>query len=133
MAHTSACRARNELAMAEADYSRWNAATNRIAHSIVDRISAADAPAEEASPATPVLTEEALFVVFFAEDGPGAAATSVEWLPIDVSAEARMDLFNTDAHTAPCHSASTTTTRLIFKCGFFPHLTILQVWGKSHS
>ena len=44
MAHTSACRARIELAMAEDDDPRWNAATDRIAHRLEDSV----LPAEDA-------------------------------------------------------------------------------------
>ena len=40
MAHTSVCRARIELAMAEADDPRWNAATDRIAHRLPDSVAA---------------------------------------------------------------------------------------------
>ena len=40
MAHTSACRARIELAMAEADDPRWKAATDRIAHCLADSVAA---------------------------------------------------------------------------------------------
>ena len=115
MAHTSACRARIELAMAEADDPRWNAATDRIAHRLADSVAAPTTaaasgslpdthvrgsppqqlPPPEASPATPVLTEDALFDAVFPEEEP-SAGPSVEWLPIDVSEAARMDFYNTE-------------------------------------
>ena len=91
MAHTSACRARIELAMSEADDPRWNAATDRIAHPLEDSVALAAAAAAPA-PGTRVLTEETLFDAVFAEEEPGEAP-SVEWLPIDVSDEARMDFY----------------------------------------
>ena len=94
MAHTSACRARIELAMSEADDPRWNAATDRIAHRLEDSVAPAAAAAAPA-PGTPVLNEEMLFDAVFAEEEPGEAP-SVEWLPIDVSDEARMDLYNAE-------------------------------------
>ena len=115
MAHTSACRARIQLAMAEADDPRWNAATDRIAHRLADSVAAPTTaaasgslpdthvrgppppplPPPEASPAPPVLTEDALFHAVFPEDEP-SAYPSVEWLPIDVSEAARMDFYNTE-------------------------------------
>ena len=45
----------------------------------------------EAAPATPVITEETVFDAIFAEEEPGPSA---EWLPVDVSDAARMDLYN---------------------------------------
>ena len=94
MAHTSACRARIELAMSEADDPRWNAATDRIAHRLEDSVALAAAAAAPA-PGTPVLTEETLFDAVLAEEEPGEAP-SVEWLPIDVSNKATMDFYNAE-------------------------------------
>ena len=56
MAHTSSCRARVELAMAEDDDPLWNEATDRIAHRLEDSV----APAQ-ATPVTPVITEDIVF------------------------------------------------------------------------
>ena len=110
MAHTSACRARIEVAMAEADDPTWNAATDRIAHRFADSVAASTTaaaasspplPPPEASPedapfdSTPVLTEDALFDAVFPEEEP-SAGPSVEWLPIDVSEAARMDFYNAE-------------------------------------
>jgi hypothetical protein len=63
MAHTSLCRARVELAMAEDDDPRWNAATDRIAHRLEDSVATA-----QASPATPVITEESVCEVIFPDE-----------------------------------------------------------------
>ena len=46
-----------------------------------------------AAPATPVLTEEAVFDAIFAEEEPGP---TIDWLPIDVSDTAKMDFYNND-------------------------------------
>ena len=51
--------------MAEDDDPRWNAATDRIAHRLEDSV----APAQ-ASPATPVITEDTVFEAIFAEEDP---------------------------------------------------------------
>ena len=57
--------------MAEDDDPRWNAATDRIAHRLEDSV----APAQ-ASPATPVITEDTVFEAIFAEEEPVAQLDS---------------------------------------------------------
>ena len=57
--------------MAEDDDPRWNAATDRIAHRLEDSV----APAQ-ASPATPVITEDTVFEAIFAEEEPVAQLNS---------------------------------------------------------
>ena len=76
MAHTLACKARIELAVAQDDDPKCNAATDRIAHRLEDSVAPAATappplPPPEAAPATPVLTEKTLFDTIFEEEKPG--------------------------------------------------------------
>ena len=103
MAHTSACRAWGELPIAQANDPRWNGAEDRIADRLADIAAAAGPPAiapaaataAVAAPATPVLNAETFFDAVFAEEEP-SAGPAIEWLPIDVSDEAKMDFYITD-------------------------------------
>ena len=69
--------------MAEDDDPRCNAATDRIAHRLEEIV----APAQ-ASPATPVLTEDTVFEVIFADEEPANALSALS------APDAQMDLYN---------------------------------------
>ena len=57
--------------MAEDDDPRWNAATDRIAHRLEDSVATA-----QASPATPVITEDTVFEAIFVDEEPAAQLDS---------------------------------------------------------
>ena len=71
--------------MADNDDPRWNEATDRIAHRLEDSV----APAQ-ASPATPVITEDNVFEAMFADEELANDLSSL------IAPEAQMDLYNQD-------------------------------------
>ena len=89
MKHTTNCRNRIESAMAGENDPRWQAATARITSRLEDAVAT-----PEDTQSTPVLSDDALFDAVFAD--AESVELSVEWLPIDHSEAARMDLYNTE-------------------------------------